>query len=139
MPCVTVSQNRCYGRVIGRTDSSSYFAQHGLSTATIKHALDQQWARKKLGKSNGRRDEAVVELLSSPIMRAGLFVAKLENKTPRSSYYLLSPEFTIFTAFVPEWQKLVWTKPRLEPYVPTGQRSAVARRGVPSRRRISPR
>ena len=75
----------------------------GLTTAVMKEVLARPWVRQVLGRPNGRREEAIVELLSNAYFRADFFVKTAERQPVRSYYYKLSPELAILTAFAPDW------------------------------------
>ena len=80
--------------------------KRGLTTSVIKDVLALPWVRRRLGKTNGRREAAVVELLSNPYSRADFFVWAAERRAGYSTYYSLSPEFAIVTAFEANWQEI---------------------------------
>ena len=80
----------------------------GLTTAVMKEVLARPWVRQVLGKANGRREEAIVELLSNPYLRADFFVKTAERRSVRPYYYKLSPELVILTAFAPDWSSLAF-------------------------------
>ena len=75
----------------------------GLTTAVMKEVLARPWVRQVLGKANGRREEAIVELLSNAYLRADFFVKTAERQPVRPYYYKLSPELAILMAFAPDW------------------------------------
>jgi len=77
--------------------------RRGLTTAVMKEVLARPWVRQVLGKTNGRREEAIVELLSNAYFRADFFVKTAERQPVRPYYYKLSPELAILTAFAPDW------------------------------------
>lgn len=80
--------------------------KRGLTTSLMKQVLARPWVRKMLGKTNGHRDNAIVELLSNPYLRADCFVWTAERRPVAQYYFSLSPEFAILSAFAPEWPEL---------------------------------
>src|SRR5688500_15911684 len=73
----------------------SMLRSRGLTTSVIKEVLGRPWARQLLGKVNGRREDAIVRLLSSPYLRANHFVWTAERRAVAPYYYFLSPENAI--------------------------------------------
>lgn len=88
----------------------------GLTTAVMKEVLALPWVRQAYGKANGRREEAIVELLSKPYFRADFFVKAAERQPVQRYYYKLSSELAILTAFAPDWPSLEFDEVALQAY-----------------------
>ena len=86
----------------------------GLTTAVMKEVLARPWVRQVLGKATGRREEAIVELLSNAYVRTDFFVKIVERQPVRPYYHKLSPELVILTAFEPDWPSLAFDEAALQ-------------------------
>jgi len=92
----------------------SLLRKRGLTTAVMKDILALPWVRRRTGKTNGRREDAIVELLSNPYSRADFFVWAAERRAGYAIYAPLSPEFAVFAAFEPSWPSIAFDEDVLQ-------------------------